>query len=71
MKRTMTTKMAAVGSLAVLALAGAACEASDSGATSPGQEVPAEGGITDPGVGGDTGTDTGGMGTSEDAGATG
>jgi hypothetical protein len=62
MRTTMTTKLAAAGSLAVLALAGAACEAGDGGGTSPGQEVPpADGGLTDPGTtDGGAGTDTGG-----------
>lgn len=68
MKR-ISTKVTGVALLGVMALAGAACEASGDSGTSPGQEVPAEGGVEDPmmdpSTGGDAGTGLEGEGTTD------
>lgn len=62
MRKSLKT-MTALGAAATLALAGAACEAEGGGATSPGQEAPADGGL-----GGDTGGDVGTGGAGGDVG---
>lgn len=53
MDRKRLSKLTALAAAGTLAVFGAACEA-EGGGTSPGQEVPADGGL------GDTGGDTGG-----------
>lgn len=57
MKTTIAKKLTGATMLGVLAVAGAACEASDDGSTSPGQEAPVDGGFEDPAT--DPGTGTG------------
>lgn len=58
MKTKTLTRISAIGAVGALALFGAACEAEDTGGTSPGQEAPADPGLGDD-TGGDLGTDTG------------